>query len=292
MGFWEGVKKFGEKVGSEINSYIDDVKRKNARWDKYKQLKLRIVGNASLSELKSICKEYGIPEPNLYYVDPFDGKKESLGDPRKLFLNQIIRKMSLDKLIDYGKKKRIPMNDIINEKRKADEEFSKGSVKPEKEKDFESEMAKEEESEDEFELILKGINEFDPETIRDEKDLENMLKTWLRAKFNNSDIKTQYKTDRGDVDIVINDKYGIELKLVERTKTLEDLQGQVLKYIRTLGKNNLAVVLLVNEYIKQEDLDFWTKNYEDLGARVLILEKGRIKRNKPLIKKATISWRR
>ncbi len=290
MKFWNAVKKVGETVGNEIGSFIKDIQRKNARWNKYKQLKLRIVGNASLNELKRICQEYGINEPQLHIINPLDGKRESLGNPRDLFLNQIVRKMPLDKLIDYARSKRMPVNDIINEKRKADEEFEKGATKVER--NFESEMGKEEESKDEFELVLRNLEGFNPENVRDERDLENMLKTWLRARLESYDIETQYKTDKGDLDIIINNKYGIELKLIENKKVLENLFGQIHKYIKILGKNNLAVVLLVADYVNQKDVEEWTKEYENLGARVYILEKGRIKRKNPIIKKATISWRK
>ena len=291
MGFWKEVKDFGKTISDGINSFVGDIQRKNIRWNKYKKLKLRIIGNASLSELKKICREYGVKEPQLYITNPLDGKRESLGNPRNLFLNQIIRKVSLDNLIDYARNKRISVNDIVNEKRKADEEFERGSS-TKSEKNFESEMGKEEESEDEFELVLKSLEGFNPENVRDEKDLENMLKTWLRARLDGYDIGVQYKTEKGNLDIIINKKYGIELKLIERKKELENLFGQIHKYLKELGKNNLAVILLISKYISQKDVSEWTKEYENLGARVYILEKGKIKRKSPTVKKAVISWRR
>ncbi|MGA2130230.1 MAG: hypothetical protein ABSG05_01275 [Candidatus Pacearchaeota archaeon] len=292
MGFWDKVKEVGKTASNEISSFINNVQKRNAKWKGYKELKLKIVGNSSLSELKEICREYGIKEPKLYWVDFYSGKKETLGNPRDLFLNQIIRKMPLDKLIDYGRKKRIPVNEIINEKKKIDEEFGQTTEKGIKEGDFELEMGKQEESEDEFELVLKSIEGFNPGNVRDEKDLEIQLKQWLIAKLGSYNIETQYKTEKGDLDIMINKKYGIELKLIENRKTLENLYGQVLKYIKVLGKDNLAVILLVAEYIHNNDIEEAIKDYENLGARVYILEKGRIKRNRPITKTATISWHR
>ncbi len=287
MGFWknigEGIVSTGRSVAKGINNQIEISRRKNARWEEYKKLKLKIVGKLSLSELKNICKEFGAGEPRLYLVNPFDGSKESLGNPRDLYLKYVIKHVPLDNLIEYGRKKRISVNEIIRDKERLDKEFSEGTNN---EKNFESEMSHEEDSHDDFELVLNLISQgFDPENVRDEKDLENQLKQWLRAKLEDKDIRTQYKTEKGEIDLVIDKKYGIELKLVETKKVLQHLLGQINDYIKVLGKGNLAVILLVGKNISYKDLEESRKDYQNIGAKVLILEQGRIKRKK---KKTTI----
>lgn len=285
-----GISSFGKTISSEISSQIDNAKRKNARWQGYKKIKLKIVDKLSLNELKKICEQYGSRKPNLYTENIITGEKESLGNPREIYLNFVVKHIQLDSLIDYARKKRIPVNEIIKEKEMIDKEFSKGVMNKGEERNFESQMSEEEDLVDDFEKVLDVINEFDPENVRDEKDLENQLKQWLRAILKNSDIKTQYKTERGDIDIVIDGRFGIELKLVENKKTLENLYGQIHKYIKILGKNNLVVVLLLDDRISLRELREFEEDYKNLGARICVLEKGKIKRKKRKVKKATISW--
>lgn len=62
--------------------------------------------------------------------------------------------------------------------------------------------------------------------IRDERDLENILETFLKMKFPNSNIKSQHKINDCVFDIVV-DNIAIELKIGENSKKLDELFGQV-----------------------------------------------------------------
>lgn len=82
--------------------------------------------------------------------------------------------------------------------------------------------------------FLKIINtiqdDFKPEPSSDEKELQGNLKMWLSAKYPGKKIEREVESRAGKVDIVIDGKYAIELKLAKNSQTLRNLYAQLVEY--------------------------------------------------------------
>lgn len=235
----------------------------------------------------------------MYREDPFSGRKEKINDtPRNIYLNHIMYNFKLVQLIEHSKKKKINIIQIIKEKEKIDNEYNqelkpvlnginKSETKPEINQSNLEETKEHTQIEvtikkvTEFDSILEKIDkEFDFDKIKNEKNLEDYLWMFLKTEFKNKIVERQYKTERGIIDIVIDNKFAIELKIIENNKTLENLEGQVSKYLKVFGKNNLALVLLKTSKVDDNKLDEHIKEYEEKGAKVILLDRGTINRRK------------
>jgi len=89
--------------------------------------------------------------------------------------------------------------------------------------------------------LLKELKEFKP-LVRGrfrEKNLENQLLIWLQRPFEKVDY--QVPSRRGKVDIVVDGKYAIELKLVSSPSQLHTFLGQIFAYSREYEKVFLVI---------------------------------------------------
>lgn len=120
--------------------------------------------------------------------------------------------------------------------------------------------------------ILDLLEDFQPETVRDEEDLEKQLYQFLRARLGSS-VKRQYPVGDQKIDIAIEDSVGIEIKIAESRSKLQRLVGQVLDYVEYFDEV-IAVILDVGANV---DIDSYIKKLRQLGAEVVVLE-GDIKR--------------
>ena len=89
-----------------------------------------------------------------------------------------------------------------------------------------------EEYQREFEGIINAIkSNFVPEKISDEEHLEAQIAIFLKAKFPDKKIMRQVKTKFGDeLDILIDDKYALELKVPTTRTVLRNLSAQLEEY--------------------------------------------------------------
>ena len=60
--------------------------------------------------------------------------------------------------------------------------------------------------------------------------------------------------------------------------------GQLIKYVKFFGKNKVAVIVLKTPKTNINVLKEYAKHYENTGAKVLILDKGTLKRRKSNVK--------
>ena len=120
--------------------------------------------------------------------------------------------------------------------------------------------------------ILDILEDFQPETVRDEEDLEKQLYQFLRARLG-SNVKRQYQVGDQKIDIAVGDSVGIEIKIAESRSKLQRLVGQVLDYVEYFDEV-IAVILDVGANV---DIDNYIKKLRQLGAEVVVLE-GDIKR--------------
>ena len=284
----KNVKSAVEKTATGIKKGTESVQKQLKRNQDYKRLKEMLLKNATLSDLKKICKEFGVAEPSMYYKDPFSGKRTKKRDtPKTVYLRHVIKNVDLDKLIEFFRKRRVNVSEILSEKSKIDEEFSKPSKYEAngKESDEFTQIEITKKKVNDLDLILEKIDkEFDFDRIRDENELEGLIAQFLKICFKDKKIDRQYKTDKGTFDIVIDGKYGVEIKIAENSKIIENLIGQLIKYVKFFGKNKVAVIVLKTPKTNINVLEEYAEYYENTGAKVLILDKGTLKRRKSNVK--------
>lgn len=303
MGFFkklgEGIKETSKKAMDKLQEMQENAAREEEKRRIYSRLKRQLLSKVTLTDMKKICKEYGIEAPSMYEEDAFSGKRyKKKGTERSIYYDHVMYHVYLYQLIEFAKKRRMKIQEIIEEKNKFDKKYD-SEVKESKEKKNKLPASEENENEDDevtqieitkkkvntLDLVLEKIEEkFDFDRIRDENELEGLVMQFLNLVFDDKKIERQYKTPNGNIDIVIDDKYGIELKIAENNKIIENLESQVLKYVRHFGKNRIAVIILKTPKTNVEKLEEYVEHYQTAGAKVLILDKGTLRRRKNNVK--------
>ena len=287
-------KKLGEKLKEtskntieKIQNYQEKLAREEEKRKIYLKLKKELLTKFTLSDMKKLCKEYGIKNPSMYEEDILTGEKyKKKGTERSIYHDHIIGSVYLSQLIGYARKRRKKIQKIIEEKNKFDEKYELESDKllnnKNDSKDEFTQIEIKKKKVNDLDLILEKIeNKFNFTKIRDENELEGLVTQFLELTFDGKKkIERQYKTPNGNIDIVVNDKYGIELKIAENNKIIENLEAQILKYVRHFGNKKVAVIILKTPKTNVEKLYEYVEHYKDAGAKVLILDKGTVKRRK------------
>ncbi|WP_167712253.1 hypothetical protein, partial [Thermococcus sp. GR4] len=115
--------------------------------------------------------------------------------------------------------------------------------------------------------IVDILFDFEPETVRDEEDLEKQLYQYLKARLGRRVVR-QYPVGDQKIDIAIDGRVGIEIKIAESRSKLQRLVGQVLDYVEYFDEV-IAVILDVGANV---NIDSYIKKLRQLGAEVVVLE--------------------
>ena len=255
-----------------------------------------------MPQLKKLALDYGVnvrlpPDLNEVigggdFYNPYESKTTSRPKKRakpKLtrgdYINSLMR-VPFDYLTDFCDKNRIYVDNIVIDNISGVakiKNYPKEEVTEEIEEITEEEKDVEKDIEEDVKSFLKIIEkEFNPQEIRDETEFEGNLVQWLEGKFGNElKIRRQVQTSRGRVDIIINDKILLELKLITSEGVLDKLYGQLRKYLK-LDKMVVAILLDTGK-INPQRLNEWKDNYEkELGVYSLVFrgKHRKIKKNK------------
>ena len=147
-------------------------------------------------------------------------------------------------------------------------------------------------SDSELHTILDAIEEdFDPEKIMDEKELQGQIAVFLKTRFKGKEVEREVpmlegSRERNFVDIVVDNVYALEVKLPTTRATLRNLKGQLEEYQEKypfLGvvigdKTKLVTDSSDTEFYDsqfEENLPVWIKEYTDkykvdLGIRSVV----------------------
>lgn len=274
MGIWDKVK---EGVGKAA----DNVQAELARRKQERAWKEQLLSKFSGDDLRSFCRYYDYNVPNRYDEDA-RGRSHKIPLERSDYFNYIIG-CSLDKIKDYAeynkelnyktKTIRTEIDKVrgtfeessMSLQTKENIENSKAMMTGKKEIDVQSESATEQNG---FDLLLDDIdNNFILQPPRDEKDFENQLYQFLSARRGEKAVSTQVGTSKGEkIDIVIDNKYALELKLLTNVNVLRNLIGQVLYYKKSY--KDVAVILAdIGANVSNADI----KEFEETsGAKTVI----------------------
>ena len=122
-----------------------------------------------------------------------------------------------------------------------------------------------------LEQLLQDLEEFKPEPVVNEEDLEKQLYQYLKAKGYNVKRQVGVKP-RLYADLVVDDRYIIEIKIARKQKDMQRLIGQVAQY-RKVSDCVIAFILDIGRV----DLNEFKELLEEEKAKVVIV-KGRLKR--------------
>ena len=127
------------------------------------------------------------------------------------------------------------------------------------------------ENKKEFSTILSIIqSDFEPERITDqdmEDKLQSQLTVFLKAKFPDKKIDREVVLQNGDrVDIVIDDKFALELKVPTQRTALRNLTAQIEEYLEEFDFLGVVIADITQE-LEEEDEDPMTKNINEYVER-------------------------
>jgi len=278
MSFW---KKVGETLKETGKSISEEIKRRQ----EIAQTKRQILNRFEMVDLRKICKDYGIGEPLPYEQNPITGERYKRTITREHFINRIMDRLTLDQIKNFSDKHRIKIWDILKKGKKISKPTSQEIYEPkEPEKNVTTIEVK---RQSEFDSILESIEQgFEPEDVRDENDFEKQLMQFLKIKYPDR-IKRQVDTPKGKIDIIIDNRYAIELKIADGKGKLRDLLGQVHSYKKVYSE--VAVILLDVGKMSHSEIKEYVDDYENLGVKTIIIE-GILRRKKGKSKQISIKF--
>lgn len=106
--------------------------------------------------------------------------------------------------------------------------------------------------------------------------LKKQLAQFLKIKYP-ARIKIQVETPKDKIDLFIDEKRAIELKIADGNVKLRDLVDQVYSYKKVF--NNVAVIFLDVGKMSRSEIKEYIDDYEEIGVKTLVLE-GVLRRKK------------
>ncbi len=110
--------------------------------------------------------------------------------------------------------------------------------------------------------------EFHPTIVRNDAELKNLLFALLSKKYPGR-VRRDVDAADGKIDIVLDDIYGIELKVVRDEKILRNLIGDVAFYAGHYRQT--AIVLFLDRlFAPKIDLEKYTEKFDQYGTIVVV----------------------
>jgi hypothetical protein len=310
MGFKDwALKKLEER--REKNQLEQEERERIQEENKKHRFEIQnLLDKFTIKQLREFCTSYigALPDDELEVDDDDDDEKESIRpEPKKLGFRVPKRKLSWKKEpATRGRRvytefiwKCIEEGDIRYQQLK-DFAINNRIVSP----SFFGTETKAIGSDSELHTILDAIEEdFDPEKIMDEKELQGQIAVFLKTRFKGKEVEREVSMQEGSrernfVDIVVDNVYALEVKLPTTRTTLRNLKGQLEEYQEkypflgvVIGDKTKLVTEEGSEFYDSEfeaNLPVWIKEYTDkykvdLGIRSVvfnIIRRGEKKKKK------------
>ena len=256
-----------------------------------------LLDKFTIKQLQEFCTSYigTLPEDELE-VDEDDNEKETIRPEKK----------KTD--FKFAKRKLSWKKDPVIRRRREYTEFiwnciEEGDIRYEQLKDFAlnnrivspsffGTETKAIGSETELHTILDAIEEeFDPEKIMDEKELQGQIAVFLKTRFKGKEVEREIsmqegsKDSRNFLDILVDNTYALEVKLPTTRTQLRNLKGQLEEYKEkypflgvVIGDKTKLATDRDSEFYDSEfekNLPVWIKEYTDkykvdLGIRSVV----------------------
>ena len=273
------------KIAKTVKDTTNSVKSEIQRREVIVYKKRRILSRFTILDLKRLCKEHIGTEPKPYYTDPITGNKIKRTLDKDAYINFIRDKATLENIIDFAGKNKISISDLLAKWQQTEnqsasqniliqsnipqttqvtsgENFQQNKSSIEQEKPEVTDL-------NDFDFILDFIKkEFHPNPVRDETELENQLVQFLRPRYGNA-VQEQVPTPYGRIDVVLLNKYALELKLATNKNNLRDMEGQLRDYKKAYP-NLAAIILRVN--VDYNDMNYYIGEYAKDEIKSITIE--------------------
>tara|TARA_Y100001936_G_C15951667_1_gene600533 strand:+ start:259 stop:1053 length:795 start_codon:yes stop_codon:yes gene_type:complete len=254
-----GFKKFLGGIIDDVKESIEDrLEEKNRRDRESDEADSRVDELLEKFEIQSFIEflmKYlnQTPKP-VYETDEKTGREHKINPSRKDYVDFIWdhlddSEINYEQLKDYALKKRIVSPSFFGENENIQKEKN------------------------EFQEIIEIIDtEFEPEKINDEENFQSQIVVFLKAKLPDKKIVREITTKHGDrIDVLIEDKYALELKIPSDRTTLRNLGAQIEEYVEQYP--NLCVVIYDDQEknLTQTIEDYVDKYKQNYGVPSIII---------------------
>lgn len=241
---WKGIAtKAGKGVLSATKKVAHEVetKAKNA------SLKNQILNKMYPGVIKKLAHEKGLRPQS------FGGGRPTIGDYKRL----IILHVSLDDIIEFARRKGVPIRDIVE---KIDKEKAEKELKVMSEHTDLNEMLKE---------VANEISKFHPSKQYDfELPYQAELTGFLKSKFPTAVIEKQRGSTRPD--IVIGG-IAIEVKGPTADRDLVTIADKCLRYSKYFKQG--IIVVLFNTNVNPYRYKDWLERLKETHPQVIVIKK-------------------
>ena len=278
MGILNAVRDWNERRKEE--EYEKEKRREELRKDRTKITKL--LNKFTVKQLNVFCVEYIGSSPSDELITDEDEEDEEFDDDdddegkievAKKYSKKLKHRFSKDK---SGKHDRTLYVDFIWKN------LQRGVITPEQINEFSLKKrivprnyfgvkSEEKKDEKEFSTILSVIqSDFEPESITGEQmedKLQSQLTVFIKAKFPDKKIEREVVLQSSDrVDVVIDGKFALELKVPRERTALRNLTAQLEEYLEEY--DFLGVVIAdVTKELEDLDEDPMTQNINEYIER-------------------------
>jgi len=245
-----------------------------------KKLETILLREIEIPELRTLCKNLigSFPKNNLKLFDKNGNNVHTFTDPisRKDYHIFYAHYQELEEVTSTMLAKYFVNHGFLN---KHDEDYVYVTTHNEDEKDTEDNKKKDEK---ELELndsdhlmdsiILKLDKNFDPEKVIDEKELQNNIRVFLQTAFPNVDVEREapLKQIRDSIDILVDGKYAIEVKIPNSRADLRNLTAQLEEYQEEYP-DIIALIMDNEEKNLTKDIQHYVERYKSkLGIESVV----------------------
>ncbi|NJE79576.1 hypothetical protein [Thermococcus sp. GR4] len=268
MGFRNLLRKAGEVTKKAIDRAGKEVKWRK----KVGEAKREILARFSVQQLKKIAASKGI---SLVYEDPITGERQRLTTKTEI-VGRLARNLSFEEVVDLARRYKVRYSDIVQELEKFRQELFEEKSRKRSEKEalesiYEADEYEAEEVNTEDMLdVFDSLRDFRPigGFVKDEDDLKNQIASWLAHAFGPNNVQVEVPIERYRVDIVVEDRVAIEVKIASSVSKLQRLLGQMRVY-KDYFDDVIAVILDIG---KDVDLERYITKLRRDGVRVLVIE--------------------
>lgn len=268
--------------------FFDELLGTDPKTKARKQAKRDILDRLEIDDIKGVCKAYGVGEPSQWQEDFLTGQRTRRKVTREHWVALAYNDVKLDQLVSYCQKKRLRIEDILAK-------MEPGRTPPETQASPErvvftpaispptqprpispSIPTPQVPGKGPLETLIAILKEFTPEEFRDEPELQKQLALYLKLR-NVGHVEREVQSTKGKIDVVVDGKFAIELKLAENSQKLRGLVSQAMDY-RKLYSHVIALIVDVGA-LGPKELEERIQDLKNLGVMAIVIE-GSLRRRK------------
>lgn len=237
MGFKDLLGKAAKKIEEKAEEKRKDREERKRIEEEFqeklqreRQSVLNLLDKFDMDELSRFCKEMIGKSPEEEIINEIEDQEEEMEDKgylRRKLHSKLNRRETADRKTYYDFIERCLEDKEIKFSQIKDWALREQIVMP----SYFKSQSSSESDEREFEIIIEKISQFVPEKFNVEQDFEDQLVIYLKANFPKYGIERQVKINENDrLDVLINHKFALELKVPSARSDLRNLKAQLEEY--------------------------------------------------------------